>query len=383
MDKKTLISGGCSFTIGSELSDDVEGKAASKKAWAYKIKPGWDDYICTASVGIGNSAIARKIFNEIMNHKPYEIRVVVMWTFTSRYDWAMPRNKILEDTRWAAISPWSTSARKEEVYKKLQGSQHQLNNWAKQEEDAKKSNVKPFADSLYRYAANDYHETYLSWKSIIWLQNILKNYEIPYLFTLADNTLFYKDLDHKKDQDKFMNKLYNEIDFTNWFSFGERMMGFNQWAWLNEYDRGTTHPLDKAHEDAVKLMQDKWNEINKPKRGRNAIKFTQLTDLEKEKAYWRTQSKKYAEKIKQLEGELDRKIVELDDNKLALKIYKNPQEQAKKYTSKIEELQKQLATQDVKLRDTTEKSNSYLNKIKNLESDIDRIEQLNPKLRRK
>ena len=74
------------------------------------------------------------------------------------------------------------------------------------------------------------------------------------MFTLADNSLFYKEFDHHKDQDPFMKALHDEIDFTKWFSFGERMMGFNQWALLNEYKYGTTHPLDKAHEDAIILM---------------------------------------------------------------------------------------------------------------------------------
>ena len=32
------------------------------------------------------------------------------------------------------------------------------------------------------------------------------------------------------------------------------MMGFNQWALMNDYPRATTHPLDLAHSDAVKLM---------------------------------------------------------------------------------------------------------------------------------
>jgi len=31
-------------------------------------------------------------------------------------------------------------------------------------------------------------------------------------------------------------------------------MGFNQWALMENYSRGTTHPLDEAHQDAVKLM---------------------------------------------------------------------------------------------------------------------------------
>ena len=47
-------------------------------------------------------------------------------------------------------------------------------------------------------------------------------------------------------------------------TFGERMMGFNQWALMNEYDRGTTHPLDQAHKDAVKLMKPKFKKLIDP-----------------------------------------------------------------------------------------------------------------------
>ena len=74
------------------------------------------------------------------------------------------------------------------------------------------------------------------------------------MFTLADNSLFYQEFNQHKDQDELFKALHGEIDFTRWFSFGERMMGFNQWATLNDYEYATTHPLDKAHEDAVKLM---------------------------------------------------------------------------------------------------------------------------------
>jgi hypothetical protein len=121
--------------------------------------------------------------------------------------------------------------------------------------------VKPFAEAIYKYAANEYHEIYLSWKSIIWLQNILEKKKIPFMFTLADNSLFYNEFDHHKDKDVFMRALHDEIDFTKWFSFGDRMLGFNQWALLNEYARGTTHPLDKAHEDAIMLMKPTFLKI--------------------------------------------------------------------------------------------------------------------------
>jgi hypothetical protein len=82
----------------------------------------------------------------------------------------------------------------------------------------------------------------------------LEKRKIPYFFTLADNTLFYDNMVHRKDNDKLMHNLYRELDLNKWFFFGERCMGFNQWALLNDYKRGTTHPLDDAHDDAVKLM---------------------------------------------------------------------------------------------------------------------------------
>jgi len=184
-----------------------------------------------------------------------------MWSFNSRYDWAMPRHKNLEDTRWATLSPWDTTMRDEERHNALAGSEIQNDLWNKRKDLMIEAGVKPFAEAIYRYGANEYHETYLSWKSIIWLQNILEKKNIKYMFTLADNSLFYKDFEQHKDQDRLMSALHDEIDFTNWFSFGERMMGFNQWAALNDYPRGTTHPLDKAHEDAVKLMLPQYKKI--------------------------------------------------------------------------------------------------------------------------
>jgi hypothetical protein len=93
------------------------------------------------------------------------------------------------------------------------------------------------------------------------LQNILEKRKIPFIFTLADNSLFYDYEAPLKNIDGLINALYNEIDITKWFSFGERMMGFNQWASLNNYEYATTHPLDKAHEDAVQLMLPTFNKI--------------------------------------------------------------------------------------------------------------------------
>ena len=84
MSKKVII-GGCSFTLGNELSDDVDGKTPSKKTWAYRLTEAThDDYICTASGGAGNSAIARRTFKAVSQNSDVDC-VLVMWSFLSRY----------------------------------------------------------------------------------------------------------------------------------------------------------------------------------------------------------------------------------------------------------------------------------------------------------
>jgi hypothetical protein len=154
-----------------------------------------------------------------------------------------------------------TEDRQVEAETSFSTNESHLVTWKQRRDNMQLTGVGPFADSIYRYAANQYHETYLSWKSIIWLQNILEKKKIKYMFTLADNTLFYNEFDPLNRVDPLLNAMYNEIDFSRWFVFGERQMGFNQWALLNDYPCGTTHPLDAAHEDAAKLMKNKFLEI--------------------------------------------------------------------------------------------------------------------------
>jgi hypothetical protein len=258
---KKFIAGGCSFTLGNELSDDKDGKTPSKKTWAHALcQAERMQYVCTAFGGHGNQAIARRVFSSVASNTDIGC-VAIMWTFPSRYDWAMPRHKVLEDTRWASISPWDTNVGTEEAFRTMQGSETQQEAWRSRKETFKETGVRDFAEAIYKYAANQYHELYLSLKSIVWLQNILEKKKIPYMFTLADNSLFYDEFTAHKDQDRLLSALHSEIDFTKWFTFGERMMGFNQWALLNNYERGTTHPLDQAHEDAVKLMLPTFEKI--------------------------------------------------------------------------------------------------------------------------
>ena len=144
---KKFIAGGCSFTFGHELSDDQEGKIPSKNTWAYGLKPQDHEYLCTAYPGSGNSGIARRVFNAVANSDDVG-GVVVMWSFLSRYDWAMPRHRDLENTRWASISPWDTNAGNEEASRNLAGSETQTAQWKKRIEIFSETGVKDFTESI-------------------------------------------------------------------------------------------------------------------------------------------------------------------------------------------------------------------------------------------
>ena len=90
------------------------------------------------------------------------------------------------------------------------------------------------------------------------------------MFTCADNSIIYNHtIEHA---DSTISSLVQQIDLTKWFWFpagngpnetcGPR--GFYQWAVENKYDVGPQdHPLEQAHIDASKLMQEKFNELVK------------------------------------------------------------------------------------------------------------------------
>ena len=89
------------------------------------------------------------------------------------------------------------------------------------------------------------------------------------MFTCADTSIFHNYTINNADF--IIKSLYDQIDFNKWFLFpagthkGETMYprGFYQWAVENKYPMGTTHPLEAAHQDAAKLMKEKFNELVK------------------------------------------------------------------------------------------------------------------------
>jgi hypothetical protein len=87
------------------------------------------------------------------------------------------------------------------------------------------------------------------------LQNFLDERNLPYMFVCADNCV-----------------VSGRLDYSKWFMFPpgvganqtETPRGFYQWAVENKYQVGPqNHPLEQAHLDASKLMQEKFNELVK------------------------------------------------------------------------------------------------------------------------
>jgi hypothetical protein len=90
------------------------------------------------------------------------------------------------------------------------------------------------------------------------VQRTLKDINVPYLFTCADNCL--------------LEWLDDDTDWDHWFLFPpaeeswntQEPRGFYQWAVENKYPVGPDgHPLDAAHQDAALLIKDKFNEVVK------------------------------------------------------------------------------------------------------------------------
>ena len=73
MNKEIFISGGCSFTHGSELLTKSQNWSMHLYKACRLYKKRWFDIKNTALPGSGNGGIARRVFNEVLQHKPEDI----------------------------------------------------------------------------------------------------------------------------------------------------------------------------------------------------------------------------------------------------------------------------------------------------------------------
>jgi len=263
-----IVAGGDSFVYGSELAD-CGGTYSNNTFTALLAKE--HEYECAAWPGIGNDGIARRVIGLCEALLPERPAVIVSWTFPGRYEFRFNYNTGQRTGNWYAINSWTVEddparIQKEFVSQNNQILEHQIDTIKR----ADKSGVKDFAKTFYTHVGNsEYWEIYSTLKEIVYLQNYLKSNDIPYLFTCADNSIWYNYTIETADSN--IHSLAQQIhrDQANWFWFPpgsganqtEQPRGFYQWAVENKYPIGTTHPLEQAHHAAAQLMQEKFNEL--------------------------------------------------------------------------------------------------------------------------
>jgi len=194
--------------------------------------------------------------------------VLVSWTFPGRYEFRFTYDTKQKKSPWFTFNSWTVTNPKD-FFKEFKKHDTGINEiFEKHFNDSVTTGTNYFSQVFFEHVgSSEYWEIYSSIKEILYLQNYLKKRQIPYLFTCADNKLFYNYTINSAD--KYISSIVNEIDFDNWYWFPpgtkenetKEPRGFYQWAMENKYPVGTTHPLEEAHAAAAELIKEKFNEL--------------------------------------------------------------------------------------------------------------------------
>jgi hypothetical protein len=225
-----LLASGCSFIYGSELSDERPGTGGH----SYSTYPALLarhlnlEYVCAARPGYGNDSIVRSVIENLDTNVEL---VVVNWSYLDRYEYYHPA------VRWQNLG--AVTSKNNRCYDDL-GELSKLFF----------TNLTP-EYSWYKYLAD-----------IVFLQELLKNHKIPYIFTTAESNFYNKEEIVKLGTGHA--NLYNMIDFESWHSWewGDNPVGFVAWAGGHYYPVGNNgHPLETAHHATFELLKEKANKL--------------------------------------------------------------------------------------------------------------------------
>jgi hypothetical protein len=266
-----LVAGGDSLVFGSELSDQISQFPSARTFPAQLAKLSGLEYMSAAFPGSANGAISRLALRKCqeLQQQGKKFAVLIMWSFVSRFEFRFNYQTHQRNSPWCSVSPWTieTDLKKisDNYFTPNPAIEHrQLKNVL----TARTTGVADFASVFYKHVGDsEYYEIYSSFREFIFMQDYLKLNGIPYIFLTASNT-FYQHENYIRSQDSWLSDLYQLIDWDRWFFFPatsdsptQEPKGFFHWATENKYPMGTTHPLEAAHDDAVKLIQEKFNEL--------------------------------------------------------------------------------------------------------------------------
>jgi hypothetical protein len=254
-----LVAGGDSMIWGSELKDSPHGGPdgySHSTLTALLAQQAKMDYQCCAYPGNANNAISRSVITQCEQLESPKM-VVAMWTFTQRIEFrfnCIPNQTQTSD--WFSINSW-----------------HIDDNFKFNSRWIDRKIIKEFANIFFKSVGDcEYYEQYAYLKEVLFLQLYLKSKNIPYLFLTTNNESFEHENYKRYQHDLDLSGIYQQIDWDHWYFFPKGddhdqttvPRGFYQWAVENKYIVGEHgHPLEQAHEDAAKLIKEKFDELVK------------------------------------------------------------------------------------------------------------------------
>lgn len=262
-----VISGGDSFTFGAELATD-NSVNPNPNSWANLVAQRiGKQHVNVARSGRSNSYITRHVLHQLQTAleqgTPTEkIFVQVMWTFTDRHEFAIGIPTGEYDSPWMYTTPYSHVDETESEWFKsvdrdLPTWQNVYNSLKSFYNKNKQLGIVDFAKQFSKLTQSmPDNDSYTSLKEILLLQNTLKCYNIPYVFTYVNQHVMngmFKD----SSNSCYLKSLRNLIDMHHWYSFPgdyQEYIGFDDWAKNNNYAYATSHPLETAHVDAADLI---------------------------------------------------------------------------------------------------------------------------------
>lgn len=237
-----LIAGGDSFTFGSELND-CTNEQHSNNTWSARLAQQLGmSYACVALPGASNSSITRRVMRACEKAKQnYDIAVAVMWTFSNRYEFRFTQDTGERDTPWYSITPWTHESNLDRIRNTfVNPSNIHLQHHANHNRNMTATGIDEFSKQFYMHVGNsEIYEWYSTYKEILFLQQYLVANNIPYLFTHVEPMFC------EQSQLNDLDVLRKQIALDNFYVFD----GFYRWASENNYQFGTTHPLEPAHID--------------------------------------------------------------------------------------------------------------------------------------
>jgi hypothetical protein len=233
---KRVLVNGCSFSCGPDT-------------WPYYLqkKIGFN-LINLAQGSAGNKYIHDSTIDELSQRK-YDM-VIIMWSGLGRFDCQVEDISLFEQSRWTSLQQKRHNDWPGKIIHPINDQDYVDENWifACMNNNEYLKKIK-FGDTHFKYVGIEQLQLQFL-RYMISLQSILKQLEIPYLFTfymdyykeLKDNKLFCM-IDHDNVFD--VENIYNITVKNNWFNKDKIHPGnqaHTMWA-----DIISTHLLKKYH----------------------------------------------------------------------------------------------------------------------------------------